>query len=85
MGAFSKSSDHSLFNLFNAGFKEPTPAKIGRVLFTPRALKAPLSAQAAPAEQEPQYQNFAILPKTVFLDQKKILRIMATKIFGFIL
>ena len=39
-----------LFNLFNACFKEPTPAKIGQELFTPGALKAPLRAQAAPAE-----------------------------------
>ena len=39
-----------LLNLFNACFKEPTPAKIGRVLFTRQALKAPLRAQATPAE-----------------------------------
>ena len=61
-----------LFNLFNACFKEPTPAKIGRVLLTQRALKLPLSAQAAPADQEPQYPKFEISPKTTCRDQKKL-------------
>ena len=74
-----------LFNLFNACFKEPTPAKIGQELFTPGALKAPLRAQAAPAEKEPQYPNFQISLKTIFLDQKTILRKMVNNIFGFLI
>ena len=70
-----------LFNLFNACFKEPTLAKIGRVLFTRRAVKAPLRAQAAPAESQPQYQIFRNFPKTICLGQKKILRKIANNIF----
>ena len=51
-----------LVNLFNACFNEPTPTKIGRVLFARRVLKAPLRAKAAPADCEPQYQIFSIYP-----------------------
>ena len=60
---------------------EPTLDKIGRVLFTRRVLKAPLRAQAAPADSQPQYPNFPILPKTIYPDQKKILRKMVNNIF----
>ena len=67
--------------MFKACFKEPTPANLGRVLFTRRAVKAPLRAQAAPAESQPQYQTFHNLPKTICLGQKKILRKMADNIF----
>ena len=70
-----------LSNLFTACLKEPTPAKIGQVLFTRRVLKAPLRAQAAPADSQPQYQNFPIFPKTTYPDQKKILRKMVNNIF----
>ena len=70
-----------LLNLFNACFKEPSPAKIGRVSFTRRALKAPLRAQAAPADSQPHYQNFPIFPKTTYPDQKKNLRKMVNNIF----
>ena len=56
-----------LVNLFNACFNEPTPGKIGQVLFTRRVIKAPLITQAAPAESQPKYQNFQIFLKTIFL------------------
>ena len=78
-------SFHFFTNLVNACFKEPTPDKIGRVLFAWRALKVPLRAQPQSADWEPQYLNFIICPKTSCLDQKKILRKIANKIFWFLL
>ena len=68
-------------NLFNARFKEPTPAKIGQVLLTRGAVKVPLRARAALGDSEAQYQNFQISTKSICLDQKKILRKMTNNIF----
>ena len=68
-------------NLFNARFKEPTPAKIGQVLLTRGGGKVPQRAQAALGDSEVQYQNFQIPTKIICLDQKKILRKMANNIF----